>query len=49
MTGPAAPRPGRAARHAARLLDGLPVHVVQVREDRDDGDDHGQRSRVRPR
>jgi hypothetical protein len=28
---------GRAARHPSGLPDGLPVHVLQVREDRDHG------------
>lgn len=30
-----APGPRRAARQAARLRDGLPVHVVHLRKDRD--------------
>lgn len=39
--------PGRAARHAARLRGGLPVHVVHLRKDRDGPrDTRNQRGRT---
>jgi ribosomal protein L37AE/L43A len=42
-----APGWGRAARHAARLLGGLPVHVVHLRKDRDGPrDTRNQRGRT---
>jgi hypothetical protein len=42
------PCPGRpAARHVTRLVDGLPVPILQVREGRDHG--HHQRRRDTPR